>query len=113
MPFQIKGETLEKMNLAERMKHHRVPGTSIAVINNGKIEWVRGYGVKEVRTNLPVTSDTLFQAASISKPLAAIAALKWYKPEGAGKRFYSKTQSYATPFTKPRRRINGERFSRI
>jgi CubicO group peptidase (beta-lactamase class C family) len=75
-PFQIKGETLETMNLAERMKRHRVPGISIAVINNGKIEWARGYGVKEAGTKLPVTPDTLFQAASISKAVAAVAALK-------------------------------------
>jgi CubicO group peptidase (beta-lactamase class C family) len=76
MPFQIKGETLETMTLAGRMKHHRVPGISIAVINNGTIEWARGYGTKASGTDLPVTSDTLFQAASISKPVAATAALK-------------------------------------
>lgn len=75
-PQQIKGDTSAKMNLAERMKHYKVPGVSIAVINNGKIEWAKGYGVRESGTNFPVTPETLFQAASISKPIAAMAALR-------------------------------------
>jgi CubicO group peptidase (beta-lactamase class C family) len=76
LPVQIKGEPLVKMNVAERMKHYNVPGVSIAVINNGKIEWAKGYGVRELGADLPVTADTLFQAGSISKPVAAMGALK-------------------------------------
>ena len=75
-PFQIKGESTAKMNIADRMKHYKVPGISVAVINNGKIEWQRSYGVKEAGKNEPVSVDTMFQAASISKPVAAMAALK-------------------------------------
>jgi len=71
----IKGRTLAPMNLIERMKHYRVPGMSIAVINRGALEWARGYGVAEAGHHRPVTSETLFQAASISKPVAAMAAL--------------------------------------
>jgi CubicO group peptidase (beta-lactamase class C family) len=63
------------MKLTERMTYYGVPGVSIAVINNGKIEWVKGYGVLEARGTNAVTALTLFQAASISKPLAAMAAL--------------------------------------
>jgi CubicO group peptidase (beta-lactamase class C family) len=63
------------MNLADRMRHHDVPGVSIAVISSGRIEWARGFGVKDTTTNQPVTSDTLFQAGSISKPVSAAAAL--------------------------------------
>ncbi len=73
-PVIIKGEPVVTMNIAERMKHYNVQGVSIAVINNGKIEWAKGYGVRE--TDLPVTVDTLFQSGSISKPVAAMAALK-------------------------------------
>ncbi|UCE41889.1 MAG: serine hydrolase [Candidatus Aminicenantes bacterium] len=65
-----------KWNIYERMKHHKVPGVSVAVINNFKIEWAKGYGVLDKETNDPVTEMTLFQAASISKPVAAIAALR-------------------------------------
>jgi CubicO group peptidase (beta-lactamase class C family) len=63
------------MKLADRMAFHKVPGVSIAVINNGKLEWAKGYGVLEAGTRNAVTSETRFQAASISKPVAAMAAL--------------------------------------
>lgn len=75
-PFEIKGKTPIRMNLTKRMKDNRIPGISIAVINNGKIEWARGYGVKEAGEEDLITIDTLFQAASISKAVAATGALK-------------------------------------
>jgi CubicO group peptidase (beta-lactamase class C family) len=51
-----------------------VPGVSIAVIHHGVIEWAQGFGVTSL-DGPPVTAETLFQAGSISKPLAAMAAL--------------------------------------
>lgn len=63
------------MTLVERMKHYKVPGVSIAVINDGKIEWAKGYGVTEAGGSSPVTVETMFQAASISKPVAAMGML--------------------------------------
>jgi CubicO group peptidase (beta-lactamase class C family) len=71
----IRGEPVQTTTLAERMEHHNVPGISIAVISDGKIEWARGYGLADVAEGRPVTTSTLFQAASISKPVAATAAL--------------------------------------
>jgi CubicO group peptidase (beta-lactamase class C family) len=62
-------------SLADRMAFYKTPGVSIAVINNGKLEWARGYGVLKAGSNDPVTTATLFQACSISKPIAAMAAL--------------------------------------
>jgi CubicO group peptidase (beta-lactamase class C family) len=53
-----------------------VPGVSIAVVKDFKLEWAKGYGVADVETARPVTTETLFQAASISKPVAAMASLK-------------------------------------
>jgi CubicO group peptidase (beta-lactamase class C family) len=73
----IRGEPVETSTLAERMEALGVPGVSIAVINNGAIEWARGYGLADVESGRPVTTTTLFQAASISKPVAATAALKF------------------------------------
>jgi CubicO group peptidase (beta-lactamase class C family) len=58
------------------MRHYRVPGLSAAFIENGKIAWVRAYGLADVATGRPVTPDTLFQAASISKPVTAVAAMR-------------------------------------
>ncbi len=75
-PFLIKGEPVSPMNLADRMKHYNVKGVSVAVINNGQIEWAKGFGVRDTDAGLPVTVDTVFQAGSVSKPVAAMAALK-------------------------------------
>jgi len=64
------------MKLADRMRFYKTPGVSIAIINNGAIEWANGYGVREAGGSNPVTTETLFQAASISKPVAAVGALR-------------------------------------
>jgi CubicO group peptidase (beta-lactamase class C family) len=64
------------MNLVERMQHYKVPGVSIAFFERGKITWTRVYGYADAETKRVVTPETLFQAASISKTAAAIAALR-------------------------------------
>jgi len=75
-PFVIAGAALPARSLSARMAEMKTPGISIAVINNGAVEWAKGYGVTETGTATPVTPWTLFQAASISKPVAALAALR-------------------------------------
>src|SRR5580765_600492 len=70
----IKGDDHATHTLADRMKELNVPGVSIRVIHHGQIEWARGFGVRSV-DGPPVTAETMFQAASISKPLSAMAAL--------------------------------------
>ncbi len=62
--------------LADRMDFHKVPGVGIAVIRDSRIEWERGYGVVEAGGSRRITTGTLFQAGSISKPVAAVAALR-------------------------------------
>lgn len=62
--------------LAKKMESDGVPGVSVAVIHQDQIEWVQGYGVRDAETREPVTPDTLFQAASISKPVTAAAVLR-------------------------------------
>ncbi len=73
-PVYLEGDST--WTIEARMKHYHVPGVSIAVINNGKIAWIKSYGVMDEETKAPVTHETLFQAGSISKPVAAYAALK-------------------------------------
>ncbi|MFY0629618.1 MAG: beta-lactamase family protein [Flavobacteriaceae bacterium] len=73
--IKIKDKT-EKFNLLDRMKHHKVPGVSIAIIDEGKVKFAKGYGIANTNTNSKVDVNTLFQAGSISKPIAALAALK-------------------------------------
>jgi CubicO group peptidase (beta-lactamase class C family) len=55
------------------MRRFRVPGMSIAVIKDFRIHWGKGYGVADVETGAKVDERTLFQAASISKPVTAMA----------------------------------------
>jgi CubicO group peptidase (beta-lactamase class C family) len=71
----IKGQPRPRWSLAERMAFYKVPGVSVAVIVDGRIEWARGYGVVAA-AGRPVDPQTLFQAASISKPVASMLALR-------------------------------------
>ncbi len=64
------GSTPAGLSIADRMQHFQVPGVSVAVINNSKIEWAKGYGVTEAGGTQAVTADTVFQAASVSKPVS-------------------------------------------
>ena len=75
-PAVVKGETPVRMRLADRMQFYKTPGVSIALINDGRIEWARGYGVLEAGGKEPVTPETLFQAASISKSMTAMLVLR-------------------------------------
>ena len=70
----VKGEPLQTKKLSDLMAEMQVPGVSVAVIRNGQIEWAQGFGVTATN-GAPVTADTLFQAASISKPVTALAVL--------------------------------------
>lgn len=58
------------------MKQGEVPGLSIALIRDAKISWHRGFGVKNTDTKEPVSDSTVFEAASLSKPVFAYAVLK-------------------------------------
>ena len=69
--IRIAGTPETTFTLAERMQRYKVPGISIAVVDGGTITWAKGYGLKVVGTADSVTPTTLFQAASISKPVAA------------------------------------------
>ncbi len=64
-----------KLNVERLMQIYKVPGISVAVVDNFKIAWAKGYGVIEAGSSTPVTTHTLFQAASISKPVAATGTL--------------------------------------
>jgi CubicO group peptidase (beta-lactamase class C family) len=71
----IEGERSRQTTLMALMKKLHVPGVSVAVIHGGKIEWARGFGIRNAAGD-PVTPATLFQAGSISKPITAFAALR-------------------------------------
>jgi len=74
LPYHVvPGETA--FNIKERMRQYNVPGVSVAVISDGKILWARGWGKTDAENGTPVNTETMFQAASISKPVAAAGAL--------------------------------------
>jgi len=62
--------------LRDRMAQLHTPGISIAVVNEGRIEWARGFGVREAGRTDPVSERTLFEAGSISKPIFALGVLR-------------------------------------
>ncbi len=63
-------------SLKERMTFYHIQGLSIAVIHNYKLEWAKGYGWADDSLKIPVTTETLFQAGSISKSLNGVGVLK-------------------------------------
>ena len=66
----IAGSVSDQALVQQLLRQFNVPGVSIAVINDFKVALAMAYGVADVETAAPVTTATLFQAASISKPVA-------------------------------------------
>lgn len=75
VPWAMAQDSL-KFSLEERMAQYKIPGISIAVIKDYKIEWVKAYGWADISQHRPVTTETLFQAASLSKSLNGVGVLK-------------------------------------
>lgn len=72
--YFLKGDKLK--SIIETIKEARIPGISIAVINDFEIVMTKGYGIQDIEHELSVNINTIFQAASISKPLTALAVMK-------------------------------------
>src|SRR5512132_3790876 len=73
---QPAGRVSEASVVRALLKQFNVPGVSIAIIKDFKVAATHAYGVADIETGAPVTPETMFQAASISKPVAAMASLK-------------------------------------
>lgn len=73
---QNEAPEVNAMTIAELLEHFNVPGVSIAVIHDYEIHWAKGYGIADVETGATVDTETMFQAASISKPVNAMAVMK-------------------------------------
>ena len=67
--------TVNDVVVAE-MKEHHITGVSLAIIENGQVGKAQGYGFTDKSLAIPVTTSTLFQAGSVSKPVAALGALR-------------------------------------
>lgn len=62
--------------IRDRMAAHNVAGAAIAKIKDGAVMWERGYGYTNIETGQRVTQQTLFQAASLSKPIFAYVVMQ-------------------------------------
>ena len=72
----IEGRAMPRYTIYERMQRFGVPGASVAVFRDGQFDWAEGYGVLRAGGSDSVHTSTRFQAASISKPVAATGALR-------------------------------------
>jgi len=73
---QFKNEDYVKGNILDRMNYYKTSAVSIAVINNYEIDWVKAYGTTERNSDKKVDENTIFQAASLSKPVFALAVMR-------------------------------------
>jgi CubicO group peptidase (beta-lactamase class C family) len=58
------------------LERYHLPGASIALVRNGEMVWTQGYGLVNLETGTPVTPDTVFRLASISKTVTAWAVMR-------------------------------------
>ena len=72
---RVTGRSYTPRPVTELMARENVPGISVAVVEDGRIVWARAFGVADRATGAPATPQTMFQAASVSKPVAATGAL--------------------------------------
>ena len=69
---RIEGQSWPQYTIEKRLEELSIPGLSVAVVVDGKLAWAKSYGLADVATQKPVTTDTLFLAGSISKPISAL-----------------------------------------
>jgi CubicO group peptidase (beta-lactamase class C family) len=74
-PLREVQDELRKLIL-ESMRKHNVPGLSLALVREHKIVWAEAFGVRDKEANAALTPETVFEAASLTKPAYAFAVLK-------------------------------------
>jgi CubicO group peptidase (beta-lactamase class C family) len=74
-PVRIADQPLH-WTIDERLAHHQCPGVGMAVMHDGRLDWADGFGVREQGRPEPCTADTVFMAASCSKPVTAMLVLQ-------------------------------------
>ena len=92
----ITGAILNK-SLDEQMKKYQTPGVSIAVINNGEIEWARGFGKRDLTNGDEVGIQTLFEAGSVIRADCPIAVSAFRRPGPLARRQSSRGRRGAPP----------------
>ncbi len=67
---------VKRKTIAQMMQQDSIPGMSIAFVDHGEIVWTKHYGYANLEDSIPITANTVFTGASLSKPVTAIAALR-------------------------------------
>ncbi len=70
-----KEEKIESL-IQKSMHSFQIPGLAIGIVENNKIVYAKGFGVKNLNTNEPVTTGSLFHMASVSKPFSATSIMQ-------------------------------------
>jgi CubicO group peptidase (beta-lactamase class C family) len=86
------------------MRHSGIPGMSVAVVHGGKVVYAKGFGVRRAGDAARVDADTVFQLASLSKPIAATVvarqvgagAIKWSMPVSARLPWFALADPYVS-----------------
>lgn len=73
-------ERLEAVRAA--MREFALPGVGIAILEDGEVAWEGSFGLANIETGTPIKQDTLFQAASLTKPVFAYVVMRMVE-EGA------------------------------
>ena len=61
--------------LAREIELNRVPGAVVAIARNGKLVYFKAFGSADKAKGMPMATDTMFQLASMTKPMVAVGAL--------------------------------------
>jgi CubicO group peptidase (beta-lactamase class C family) len=85
--------------LQERMSYHKIHGLSLAVVHNYQIEWAKAYGWADTSQHRPLTTQTRFQAGSISKSLNGVGVLSLVQDKKID--LYADINNYLTSWTFP------------
>jgi len=59
------------------IRAHELPGLAVGIVADNEVVYARGFGVKSIETQAPISMTTLFHMASISKPFVATAIMRW------------------------------------
>jgi CubicO group peptidase (beta-lactamase class C family) len=62
--------------IGEFVDSHPVPGLAVGVVKDGQVAYAKGFGITDLRTRRPVTSQSLFHTASVSKTFVATAIMQ-------------------------------------
>jgi serine beta-lactamase-like protein LACTB, mitochondrial len=78
-PIAPEKRSLIEAAVSKFMASTHVPGVSIAVVENGQLEWAAGFGFADLENNVPASEQTLYRLASISKSLTATGAMQLWE----------------------------------